>query len=270
MRFDLIMGDCASVMATSAHVTTRAMSTNAPMSLRMRMVMIRQVRLRQPVGITIWSARHQQANEVMTRTLPPPAIRHHAIGLWLWTVAALMVVTLIVGGATRLTESGLSIVEWKPVTGVVPPVSDTAWQAEFDKYKTIPQFRERNAAMTLSEFKLIYWWEWSHRMLARLIGAVFLLPFLWFFWRGWIEPDLRRAALGHLRIGRRTWRGRLVDGLVGPDRAGERLAIPAGVSSDAGLRHLCRHRLDGRAARAARAHVCAWQGSGGVRPGWSF
>jgi cytochrome c oxidase assembly protein subunit 15 len=126
----------------------------------------------------------------MTRTLPPPAIRHHAIGLWLWTVAALMVVTLIVGGATRLTESGLSIVEWKPVTGVVPPVSDTAWQAEFGKYKTIPQFRERNATMTLSEFKVIYWWEWSHRMLARLIGAVFLLPFVWFLWRGWIEPDL--------------------------------------------------------------------------------
>ena len=165
-------------------------------------------------GITIWSARHQQANEVMTRTLPPPAIRHHAIGLWLWTVAALMVVTLIVGGATRLTESGLSIVEWKPVTGVVPPVSDTAWQAEFDKYKTIPQFRERNAAMTLSEFKLIYWWEWSHRVLARLIGAVFLLPFVcssygaagssptWAFGSGpssdW-APDLARSAGGWSR-----------------------------------------------------------------------
>ncbi len=127
----------------------------------------------------------------MARTLPPPDIRHHAIGLWLWTVAALMVVTLIVGGATRLTESGLSIVEWKPLTGVVPPLSDTAWQAEFDKYKTIPQFRERNSAMTLAEFKRIYWWEWSHRALARLVGAAFLLPFLWFLWRGWVEPDLR-------------------------------------------------------------------------------
>jgi cytochrome c oxidase assembly protein subunit 15 len=74
---------------------------------------------------------------------------------------------------------------------VVPPVGDTAWQAEFDKYKTIPQFRERNSTMTLAEFKLIYWWEWSHRMLARLIGGAFLLPFLWFLWRGWIDPDLR-------------------------------------------------------------------------------
>jgi cytochrome c oxidase assembly protein subunit 15 len=127
----------------------------------------------------------------MTRTVPPPEIRHHAIRIWLWAVAALMIVTLIVGGATRLTESGLSIVEWKPLTGVVPPLSETAWQTEFDKYKTIPQFRERNSTMTLAEFKLIYWWEWSHRMMARLVGAAFLLPFLWFLWRGWVEPELR-------------------------------------------------------------------------------
>ncbi len=77
------------------------------------------------------------------------------------------------------------------MTGVVPPIGDAAWQAEFDKYKTIPQFRERNATMTLAEFKLIYWWEWSHRMLARAVGGAFLLPFLWFLWRGWVEPDLR-------------------------------------------------------------------------------
>src|SRR5262245_64439162 len=106
-----------------------------------------------------------------------------AIRLWLVCVAALMVVTLIVGGATRLTESGLSIVEWKPVTGVVPPLHEPAWQAEFDKYKAIPQYRERNAGMTLHEFKVIYWWEWTHRMLARLVGAAFLLPLLWFLWR---------------------------------------------------------------------------------------
>ena len=125
--------------------------------------------------------------------IPPqrPRARRHAIRLWLLAVAALMFVTLIVGGATRLTESGLSIVEWKPVTGVLPPLDEASWQAEFDKYKTIPQFRERNLGMTLAEFKTIYWWEWSHRALARLIGAAFLLPFLWFFWRGWVEPALR-------------------------------------------------------------------------------
>jgi heme a synthase len=100
-------------------------------------------------------------------------------------------VTVIVGGATRLTESGLSIVEWKPVTGVVPPLDATTWQVEFDKYKTIPQYHERNRGMSLDEFKTIYWWEWTHRLLARLVGAAFLIPFLWFLWRGWIEPPLR-------------------------------------------------------------------------------
>ena len=111
--------------------------------------------------------------------------------VWLLAVAALIYVMVLVGGATRLTESGLSIVEWQPVTGVVPPLSADAWQAEFEKYQTIPQFRDLNSGMTLAEFKTIYWWEWSHRLLGRLIGAAFLLPFLWFLWRGWVGPGLR-------------------------------------------------------------------------------
>jgi cytochrome c oxidase assembly protein subunit 15 len=114
-----------------------------------------------------------------------------AVRLWLLTVAGLIFVTLVVGGATRLTDSGLSIVEWKPVTGILPPLDESAWQAEFDKYKTIPQYRQRNPAMSLGEFKTIYWWEWAHRTLARLVGAAFLLPFLWFLWRNRIEPHLR-------------------------------------------------------------------------------
>ncbi len=113
------------------------------------------------------------------------------ITLWLVAVAALVVATLLVGGATRLTESGLSIVEWKPVTGTLPPLSQEAWQIEFEKYKTIPQFRELNRDMSLDQFKTIYWWEWAHRLLGRLIGAVFLLPFLYFLWRGWIPRELR-------------------------------------------------------------------------------
>jgi cytochrome c oxidase assembly protein subunit 15 len=120
-----------------------------------------------------------------------PQASHRAIRVWLLMVAALMFATLVVGGATRLTESGLSIVEWKPVTGVVPPLDAAAWQAEFDKYKTIPQFRERNAGMSLAQFKTIYWWEWGHRLLARLVGAAFLLPFLWFLWRGDVGRGLR-------------------------------------------------------------------------------
>jgi cytochrome c oxidase assembly protein subunit 15 len=127
----------------------------------------------------------------MTSLAPSSESRRRAIRLWLLAVAALMLVTVLVGGATRLTESGLSIVDWKPVTGVVPPLDAPAWQAEFDKYKTIPQYRERNSGMSLDDFKTIYWWEWTHRLLARLIGAAFLVPFVWFLWRGWVEPPLR-------------------------------------------------------------------------------
>jgi len=119
------------------------------------------------------------------------AVRRRAIGAWLVVVAALVVATLLVGGATRLTESGLSITEWKPVTGIVPPLTEAQWQAEFDKYKLIPQYRELNRGMTLAEFRTIFWWEWGHRLLGRTIGAVFLLPFLFFLWRGWIGPGLR-------------------------------------------------------------------------------
>jgi len=117
--------------------------------------------------------------------------RRRAVRLWLLAVAALIFATLVVGGATRLTESGLSIVEWKPVTGVVPPLDAAGWRAEFEKYQAIPQYRERNAGMSLDAFKTIYWWEWSHRLLARLVGGAFLLPFLWFLWEGWIEPRMR-------------------------------------------------------------------------------
>jgi cytochrome c oxidase assembly protein subunit 15 len=121
----------------------------------------------------------------------PAAARRPVIRAWLYAVAALMVITLVVGGTTRLTESGLSIVEWKPVTGVMPPLSPEAWQAEFAKYQQIPQYRELNRGMSLDQFKTIYWWEWSHRVLARLVGAAFLLPFLFFLWRGWVAPGLK-------------------------------------------------------------------------------
>ena len=118
-------------------------------------------------------------------------IRLRTVRLWLLAAAAMIFLTLIVGGTTRLTESGLSIVEWKPVTGILPPRSESEWQTEFTKYQAIPQYRELNRGMTLDAFKVIYWWEWSHRVLARLTGAVFLLPFLYFLWRGAIPRDLR-------------------------------------------------------------------------------
>lgn len=117
--------------------------------------------------------------------------RARGVQLWLYAVAALIFVTLVVGGATRLTESGLSITEWKPVTGVLPPLSDQAWRDEFARYREIPQYRELNRGMTVSDFKTIYWWEWTHRLLARLVGAAFLAPLLFFLWRGMIPPPLK-------------------------------------------------------------------------------
>src|ERR1700722_957285 len=113
------------------------------------------------------------------------------VRLWLYAVAALVLAMVLVGGATRLTESGLSITEWKPVMGVVPPLSEQAWQAAFEKYRAIPQYREINSGMSLEAFKAIYWWEWAHRLLGRVIGVAFLLPFLFFLWGGWIASSLR-------------------------------------------------------------------------------
>jgi heme a synthase len=118
--------------------------------------------------------------------------RHtRAVRLWLYAVAALVLAMVLVGGATRLTESGLSITEWKPVMGALPPLSQEQWQEEFQKYQEIPQYRELNRGMSLDAFKTIYWWEWTHRLLGRVIGVVFLVPLLWFLWRGWIGPGLR-------------------------------------------------------------------------------
>jgi cytochrome c oxidase assembly protein subunit 15 len=119
-----------------------------------------------------------------------------ALRTWLLAVAAMIFLTLVVGGATRLTESGLSITEWKPVTGVLPPLSDDAWQQEFEAYRAIPQYQERNRGMSLDAFKIIYWWEWTHRLLARSTGAVFLLPFLFFLWRGWVPRRLQARLWG--------------------------------------------------------------------------
>src|SRR6478609_12028423 len=137
-------------------------------------------------------------------TISAPSEPYRAVRWWLISVAALIALMVLVGGATRLTESGLSIVEWKPVTGSVPPLSEAQWTAAFEAYKKIPQYRELNAGMSLSEFKEIFWWEWSHRLLGRVIGMVYLLPFLFFLWRGGLSGELKRRlwllfALGGLQ-----------------------------------------------------------------------
>src|SRR5215472_2479123 len=118
------------------------------------------------------------------------------VALWLFLVAAMIFAMVVIGGITRLTESGLSITEWKPISGVLPPLSEAAWQRAFDLYKQIPEFQKLRPDMTLAEFKGIYWWEYIHRLWGRLIGLAFALPGLWLLWRGRIRPELRpRLAL---------------------------------------------------------------------------
>lgn len=137
----------------------------------------------------------------MTSSNHSKLTRAGAIRLWLLCVAALVFLMVLVGGATRLTESGLSIVEWRPVTGTLPPLSEAAWEQEFAKYKTIPQYQQLNRGMSLDDFKIIYWWEWSHRFLGRVVGLVFLLPFLFFLTRGWIGPRWRLRLWGIFALG---------------------------------------------------------------------
>jgi cytochrome c oxidase assembly protein subunit 15 len=124
-----------------------------------------------------------------------------AVRLWLYLVAGLVVLMVLVGGATRLTQSGLSIVEWRPVTGALPPLSEADWAREFAKYQTSSQYRLLNAGMRIDGFKRIYWWEWSHRLLGRAIAVAFLLPFLVFLARGSIEPRLLPRLLLVLLLG---------------------------------------------------------------------
>ena len=125
------------------------------------------------------------------------------VRLWLWGMAGLIFAMVIVGGATRLTESGLSITEWKPIAGVIPPLSEAAWLAEFEKYKQIPQYAQLFPTMTLGEFQTIFYWEWGHRVLGRVIGFAFALPLAWFWMRGALTPALKWRLTGLLALGDR-------------------------------------------------------------------
>lgn len=133
-----------------------------------------------------------------TRT-PAPA----TLARWLWVVAAMVVTIVAIGGITRLTESGLSITQWNPVTGTLPPLSEQAWQAEFAKYQATPEYRLEAgpAGMTLSDFKFIFFWEWFHRLMGRLIGLAFALPLLWFWIRGQIPQGYKPRLVALLALG---------------------------------------------------------------------
>jgi heme a synthase len=123
------------------------------------------------------------------------------VRVWLLTVAALVFLLVSVGGATRLTGSGLSITEWKPIMGIVPPLSEADWHDAFDKYRQIPQYQQVNKGMSLGAFKRIFWWEWAHRFLGRLVGVAFLVPFLVLLGAGRIPRTLLPRLVGIFALG---------------------------------------------------------------------
>ena len=157
------------------------------------------------------------------------------IRAWLMVLFAMVVVMIVVGGLTRLTDSGLSITEWKPVTGAMPPMSEAAWEAELEKYRAIPEYQLQNKGMSLSEFKTIYWWEWVHRQLGRVIGLVWAVGFFWFLLRnqiptGWTGRLVGIGALGGLQGAIGWWM--VSSGLTGEmlDVASYRLATHLGLA----------------------------------------
>jgi heme a synthase len=139
--------------------------------------------------------------QAVAPVLGTAAHRMDPVRVWLFAVAALVFVMVSVGGATRLTGSGLSITEWQPIMGVVPPLSDAAWQEALEKYRQIPQYQHVNKGMSLAAFKRIFWWEWTHRFLARFVGVAFLVPFLFFLAAGRIALSLVPQLAGLFALG---------------------------------------------------------------------
>jgi cytochrome c oxidase assembly protein subunit 15 len=133
-----------------------------------------------------------------------PAVADRAVGTWLLGLAAMVLVQVMLGAITRLTGSGLSIMEWRPIMGAVPPLTHAEWERVFDLYRQIAEYKLVNAGMSLDEFKSIFWWEYFHRLWGRLIGLAFLVPFLWFWLRGhlhrrWVGRLIAIFALGGLQ-----------------------------------------------------------------------
>lgn len=160
---------------------------------------------------------------------------HRRISAWLFICCMMVLTMAVIGAVTRLTESGLSIVEWKPVTGALPPLSETAWTAEFDAYRQSPEYLKRNHGMSLGEFKQIYFWEYLHRLWGRMIGIVFLIPFLGFLItrqipRHLILPLLGIFVLGGAEAGVGWWMvksGLVNDPMVSPYRLATHLGLAA-------------------------------------------
>ncbi|WP_417598439.1 heme A synthase [Pararhodobacter oceanensis] len=169
------------------------------------------------------------------RGIEGPSGARKAIRAWLWLLFAMVVAMIAVGGLTRLTGSGLSITEWRPVTGALPPMNAADWQVEFERYQQIDQYQLLNAGMSLGEFQYIYWWEWSHRQLGRLIGLVWAIGFVWFYLRkqipaGWTTRLLIPGVLGGVQGAIGWWmvHSGLQEGMVAV--ASYRLALHLGLA----------------------------------------
>lgn len=132
---------------------------------------------------------------------PAAAPRPLALSRWLLIVALLVFCMVVVGGITRLTESGLSITEWKPISGAIPPLTHEQWMAAFEAYQKIPEYQQINRGMSLSDFQFIFFWEWVHRLLGRVIGLAFALPLAWFAWRRQVPPGYGPRLLALLALG---------------------------------------------------------------------
>ena len=130
-----------------------------------------------------------------------PECRRRAVRVWLWTIAAFTLLVLVIGGVTRLTHSGLSMVDWQPLIGVVPPLNEAQWEATFDRYRQFPEFQQLRRNMTLPEFKFIFFWEYLHRMAARSIGLILAVPFAIFWLRGYLNRPLALRLLALFALG---------------------------------------------------------------------
>ncbi|HKK46963.1 MAG TPA: COX15/CtaA family protein, partial [Balneolaceae bacterium] len=127
--------------------------------------------------------------------------KEKSVRYWLWTGAGLIFLMLIIGGITRLTGSGLSMTNWNLVMGTIPPLDHSSWLQAFDRYKQFPEYRQLNFGMTLPQFKAIFFWEYLHRLLGRLIGLVFFIPLVWFWWRGYFDRSLKKKMSVLLGLG---------------------------------------------------------------------
>ena len=193
----------------------------------------------------------------MTSIPDAPSPNHRAIAIWLLVCCAMIFAMIVIGGITRLTDSGLSMVEWRPLMGWLPPLTEAAWQDVFAKYQATPQFQKTNAGMDLAGFRTIFWWEFIHRVWGRLIGVVFALPFLWFLIRGRIDRRLAprlviMLILGGLQgvLGWYMVKSRH-DHQIGLSRC--RAKRPGAEPVDIEPRRAVRHHLD-RAARQPERH----------------